>query len=180
MAADINGRGDAAFEELYRRYVDRVHSYCFRLLGSREAAEDVTSDVFIAVAHGLKRYRPMEGKSFRTWLFTIAHHHAIDLRAKRRRDAMRQSPLDPNLRDPAQPPEDAAVAADAGRRIRAALDILSAREREVIELDLAGLSSREIGDVLRLKEGAVYAARSRALERLRARLGENARPCGDE
>lgn len=181
MAAAAFGdvRGDAAFEELYRRYVERVHGYCFRLLGNREAAEDATSDIFIAVVQGLKRYRPIEGKLFRSWLFAIAHHQVIDLRNRWRHDLGRRSPLDPNLRDGSRPPDEAAIAADAARWIRGALGELSARERDVIELDLAGLTTREIGEVLRLKQGAVYVARSRALERLRAYLGEFARPFGD-
>ena len=162
-------RGDA-FEALYRRHVDRVFGYCFRLLGSRELAEDATSDVFMAVMQGLERYRPMNGKSFRSWLFTIAHHVAVDHRTERSRDSARTAPLDPNQPDSTASPFDLAAASDEGRWIRATLSHLSGREREVLELDLAGLTTREIGFVLGLTDAAVYTARSRALVTLRDHL----------
>ena len=78
-----------AFELLYRRYVDAVHRYCYRRLGSREAAEDATSLVFTKAFGALPGLRR---GSFRSWLFTIAYHViADDLRARRRRTHSKRS-----------------------------------------------------------------------------------------
>lgn len=62
------------FALLYTRYLDPVHRYCYRRLGSREAAEDATSAVFTKALAAFPRYRDA---SFRAWLFTIAHHVKI-------------------------------------------------------------------------------------------------------
>ena len=66
-------RGDAAaFERLYARWAERVLRFAASRLGSREDAEDVVQEVFLALHRGLARY---EGRSsFGTWLFGIAYH----------------------------------------------------------------------------------------------------------
>jgi RNA polymerase sigma-70 factor (ECF subfamily) len=161
---------DRAFDLLFHRYVDAVHGYAFRRLGSREAAEDATSDVFHAIARALPCYRPRPDASFRSWLFAIAHNVIVDHRARqqRDRDVRRLDPLAAELFDPAPSPADLAAAADEGRWIRSLLVVLPSRERQVLELDLAGLKTAEIADVLGLSSGAVHTARSRALAHLRA------------
>src|SRR5918994_892011 len=64
-----------AFALLYGRYLDPVHQYCYRRLGTREGAEDATSQVFERVLKALPAYR---GGIFRAWLFTIAHNVVTD------------------------------------------------------------------------------------------------------
>jgi len=67
------GRGDArAFERLHARWALRVERFAVSRLGSREDAEDVAQEVFLALHRGLARY---EGRSsFGTWLLGIAYH----------------------------------------------------------------------------------------------------------
>ena len=66
-------RGDArAFERLHARWALRVERFAVSRLGSREDAEDVAQEVFLALHRGLARY---EGRSsFGTWLLGIAYH----------------------------------------------------------------------------------------------------------
>lgn len=61
----------AAFAPLYARYLDRVYRYCYRRLGTREAAEDATSQTFERAIDRLESFR---GGSFPAWLFTIARN----------------------------------------------------------------------------------------------------------
>ncbi|MFT4041415.1 MAG: sigma factor, partial [Thermomicrobiales bacterium] len=59
-------RGDrAAFAALYDRYLNGVYRYCYRLLGSREAAEDANTEVFLRALAALPGYR---AGSYRSWL----------------------------------------------------------------------------------------------------------------
>ena len=46
-----------AFDELYRRYLPRVHDFAYRRTGSVEAAEDICSATFEAALRSLGRYR---------------------------------------------------------------------------------------------------------------------------
>lgn len=62
-----------AFEELYRRYGQKMFSYFFRMLWkNKELAEDQTQELFVKV---IKHARSFEtGRSFSTWLYSIAHN----------------------------------------------------------------------------------------------------------
>lgn len=167
------------FAELYDRYLDLVHQYCHRRLGTREAAEDATSQVFLQVMKALPRFNCERG-SFRSWLFTIAHNVVIDAyRASRTFENDESVEL---VIDHRASPEDLAEAADAGRALRDALSALPPRQRQVVELRLAGLSSAEIGEAIGCKPRSVDVAQHRALERLRVLMGVGApeRGCGDD
>jgi RNA polymerase sigma-70 factor (ECF subfamily) len=154
-------RDRRAFAPLYRRHVDPIYRYCYRRLGSREAAEDATGLVFTKALTALSTYR--EG-SFRGWLFTIAHHTVVDALRARRPTVAVAAALE--IADPAPTPEEAALAADAGRSLRTLLALLSPDQRLVVELHLAGLSGPEIARTLGRSHSAVRAIQSRAVHRL--------------
>lgn len=63
--------GDAsAFEELVRRYKDRIYNVAYRYLGNHEDAQDVAQDVFIRAYRGIREFK---GKAkVYTWLYSIA------------------------------------------------------------------------------------------------------------
>jgi RNA polymerase sigma-70 factor, ECF subfamily len=169
-------RGDqstrsAAFEELYKRHLNTVFGYAFRRLGNREAAEDATSDIFRDVVRSMSTYQSVKDKTFRSWLFTIAHHVVADHAARLSRERMHLGTPDPLASDPAPSPVEEAIAAEERSWIRAQLAVLSPRERQVIEFDLVGMKTAEIAIVLGLDSGAVHTARCRALARLQAHLG---------
>ena len=69
----VGAGSDAAFDELYRRYVRRLQGFFFRQLGGDEdAAADATHDAFLRLFEARDRY--VEGRDFATWLFTIAYN----------------------------------------------------------------------------------------------------------
>jgi len=160
-----------AFAPLYARYLDPVYRYCYRRLGSKEAAEDATSQVFAKALTALPSYR--DG-SFGGWLFAIAHNVVADgyrraaLRSHRPLDAVGE-PLDAG-----PSPEDLAVAADERRSVRSLLAELPTDQRRVVELRLAGLTGAEIASALERSIPAVKMLQLRAMTRLRARLGVDA------
>src|SRR3954454_9328303 len=70
--------GDAdAFEELYRRHADHAFMLARKLCASRELAEEVTQESFIALWRSADRYRPGLG-SVEVWLSSIVRNRAID------------------------------------------------------------------------------------------------------
>jgi RNA polymerase sigma factor (sigma-70 family) len=74
-------RGDAtAFERLYERHQAGLYRFVRRLLGSAMSAQadEVFQDTWLRVVNARERWAP-QGASFRTWLFTLAHHRVIDL-----------------------------------------------------------------------------------------------------
>jgi RNA polymerase sigma factor (sigma-70 family) len=84
-----------AFEWLYRRHQAALYRFVRRLLGRDAAAQadEVFQDTWLRVVHAKDRYTP-QGASFRTWLFTLAHHRAIDvLRRSGREQPMQQDEM---------------------------------------------------------------------------------------
>lgn len=68
---DDSLRGDAsAFDELVRRYKDRVYNVVYRYVGNHEDALDLSQEVFVRAYRGLKDFR--RDSTWYTWLFRIA------------------------------------------------------------------------------------------------------------
>jgi RNA polymerase sigma factor (sigma-70 family) len=169
-AADVlAARQDlAAFEPLYRRYADRVYRYCMRRLDDPERAADATSTIFIKAMQSIHHCQP---ESFRSWLFSIAHNTTIDAR----RTTKQHAPLDTAeaVVNEALEPESLVTREEARLEIVALLDHLTADQRHVVELRLAGLDGYEIAQALGRSRASVDTAQSRAVARLRRILNEN-------
>jgi RNA polymerase sigma-70 factor (ECF subfamily) len=71
-----------AFKELFDSNVTLVHNVCFRMLGSRQDAEDVTQEVFLEAYKSLHRFR-FESK-LSTWLYRIAVNRSLNHQRKRK------------------------------------------------------------------------------------------------
>jgi RNA polymerase sigma factor (sigma-70 family) len=74
--------GDAsAFERLYERHHAGLYRFVRRMLGAALAAQadEVYQDTWLRVVQSRSRWRAHEEASFRTWLYTLAHHRVIDL-----------------------------------------------------------------------------------------------------
>ena len=73
--------GDAtAFEQLYARHQAALYRFVRRLLGRGLPAhvDEVFQDTWLRVVHARASWAP-QGATFRTWLFTLAHHRVIDI-----------------------------------------------------------------------------------------------------
>lgn len=160
-----------AFARLYRQYLPQVYRYCYRRLGSQEAAEDATSQIFAQVLAALPSYQD-RGDSFRSWLFTIAHHVVID-EARRTRPT---SSLDEAaaVLDPAPALEEMLIRAEQEQSLAAVMHHLAPNQRQVLELRLAGLTAVEIAAVMGRRHGTIRNLHHRTLVRLRELLGVQA------
>ena len=166
---DAARRDPAAFAPLYEQHAPDIYRYCYVRLGLREAADDLTARVFIRAIERLHQYKPRTGATFRSWLFAIARNMLADDR--RRRKDIRLLPDQVDLtRDTYPGPEALAIHRTEMDRLRAALEHLPDRQRETIELRMAGFSTTEIADTLGVSLAAVKSAQSRAYRTLKQRL----------
>ena len=153
------------FEQIYRDYHKNVYNYVYGQILHREAAEDLTADVFVAVATHLGQFDPTRG-SLTAWIFTIARNLTQNyrLRASTRMEESRE-----NLPDmPAVPSKTVDDSLRSPENIRAEriLAKLSSEERRFLELRyVLGLSNEQIGRVT----GTTAAAVSQKYHRLLAK-----------
>ena len=188
MAAFAAGEA-AAFERLYAGHRQGLYRFVRRLLGSALAAQadEVFQDTWLRVVQSSQDFKPRSagaGAGFRTWLYTLAHHRAIDvLRRSGRESALPEdedgTPFEPEGTAWADWPAGAAAGqADAlfwrraGERLLGCLDQLPVGQRAVFLLHHEdGCSLAEIGHSLEL---GFETARSRlryAMARLRTCMG---------
>jgi RNA polymerase sigma-70 factor (ECF subfamily) len=168
-------KGDAkALDELYRRHREAAYSIAYRLVGSREDALDVVQESFIHVMRGIQTFRAQS--SFRTWLYRIVTHAALDyrrwrsLRASDSLDA--ESSVEPAATGPSQPtPHEAAAERDLRQAIDKALMNVSEKNRAALVLyAIEDMSYREVADVLGISVGTVMSRIFNARQRLRELL----------
>jgi RNA polymerase sigma-70 factor, ECF subfamily len=154
----------AAFGILYERHRLAVFRYLRTRTRTEDDAAELTAVAFERALAGMHRYRP-RGGGVVAWLLRIARNAAID--AGRRKHAV---PFDTDLTDVAgaADPEASAIERERLASVAAAVDRLPDVQREALALRYAaGLTAREIGDVLGKSEQATQKLISRALATLR-------------
>jgi RNA polymerase sigma-70 factor, ECF subfamily len=161
------GAGDeGAFELLVRAWTARVHSFVLKILRDRQQAEEVTQDVFLKVWRQAASFDRSRGRAS-SWLFSIAHHQAIDrLRANRVRGAVVTAPHEDMAAFVQATPS--GVGAWERLRMEQALGRLSAPQREVVYLAyFDGLSREELAQRLGIPVGTAKTRLRDALIKLR-------------
>lgn len=165
------GQGDArAMEEVVRAYRQSVYVFARRLVGDDARADEITQDVFLRLWERWDRFDASRG-TLRSFLLAVTHGRSIDLM---RSDAarVRRETKDARLEaDRTTDPATHAVASDIRRSVRAAFDVLTPAERELVQLAYYdGHSYRKVAELLGEPEGTVKSRIRRALSKLRAAL----------
>jgi RNA polymerase sigma-70 factor (ECF subfamily) len=167
-------RGEsAAFEIVYERHATAAFSLAYRMVGNRNAAEDVVQEAFLSLWRSGARYDRNRG-SVRTWILGIVHNRAIDaLRRSLVHDRRRAS--DEGIEERFEARERTEVEAarnDEAREVHAALKTLPDEQCKVIELAyFGGFSHSEIADMLETPIGTVKGRMRLGLEKMRGQLG---------
>jgi RNA polymerase sigma factor (sigma-70 family) len=168
-------RGDAAsYEELVRRHQQTAFRTAYVITRSAPDAEESAQDGFVKAYRALGRFRT--GSPFRPWLLQIVANEARNRRrAAGRRDAAttRAVAAAGSSGEAAPSPESSLLDAERRETLLAALDELREDDRLVLACRfVVELSEEETAAALGVRKGTVKSRQSRALERLRAVLGE--------
>jgi RNA polymerase sigma-70 factor, ECF subfamily len=171
---------ERAFVSLVQRYQEQMLRLATSFVPSQAVAEEVVQDTWLALLRGLDGF---EGRSsLKTWLFGILVNQARTTGTREHRSVPVPDPepaVDPARFDAsggwADPPERWLEAAEgrleAGKladRLRALMDELPARQREVVLLrDVEELSSEEVCSVLAISDGNQRVLLHRGRSRLR-------------
>lgn len=167
-----------AFEDLISKYEKKVYNTVLRIIRDKEAAKDISQEVFIKVYKSLKNFN--EKSKFSTWLYRIAVNTSIDeLRKNKNRynnisldnpdpehDNTRQAEFE--ISGSKDTPEEKLIKKEKIKELYKAINMLQEDQRILILLrDIQGLSYDEISDVTGIKIGTVKSKLNRARNALK-------------
>lgn len=164
----------AALEKLYDRYGAAVLGLAYKMLGDRTLAEEVTQETFWRIWRNAGSFSSRQGK-FSSWMFGITRNLAIDTwRRGQRRPQPAPNPADEQantIPDPEADVPETAWTAIKHHQVRAAVELLPANQREVIELAFfGGMTRQEIAETMDVPLGTVHTRARLGLQKLREAL----------
>ena len=176
VVADAVAGNRDALREVLETIRPIVVRYCRARIGTAErsglSADDVAQEVCLAAITALPRYKD-QGRPFLAFVYGIAAHKVADAHR-----AVARNRAEPTDEVPERPtvdlgPEQMAIDADSAARMDALLNLLPAKQREILILRVVvGLSAEETAEAVGSSPGAVRVAQHRALARLRAEIIE--------
>ena len=169
----LSSRGDQeAFARLYDATSARVFGLAVRIIRDPAQAEEVAQEAYLEIWRTASRFDPAKG-SAQAWMLTIVHRKSVDrvrsAEASTRRDTtyeLRNQTVDHDST------ADAAHASLEARRVRNAMESLTAAQREALELAyFGGYTHTEVASMLDLPVGTAKTRIRDGLIRLRDTIG---------
>ena len=178
-------RGDLkAYDELIRRYQERIYATIYHMTSNHEDANDLAQDSFIKAYQALKSFKG--GSSFYTWLYRIAVNKTINfLKQRKNRVHMSLNDLDFNTENNPdlvalisdKTPRREAGLNELSEKLNAALLKLSEPHRVVVVLhDVQGQSHEEIAEIMDCNIGTVRSRLFYARQQLQSLLADYLKP----
>ena len=170
----------AAYDDLVRRYQERVYNTVYHMTANHEDANDLAQEAFIKAYQALKSFKG--DSSFYTWVYRIAVNRTINfLKTKKNKTQMSLNDLDVNVENDPElvalvsdktPRRDIALA-ELQEKLNAAMQKLSEDHRLVVTLhDVQGLAHDEIAKIMECNTGTVRSRLFYARQQLQAYLSD--------
>jgi len=170
----------SAYDELIRRYQERIYATIYHMTANHEDANDLAQDAFIKAYRALKSFKG--DSSFYTWLYRIAVNKTINfLKLRKNRVQMSLNDMDFNAEhDPDlvalishnNPRRDLSLA-ELQEKLNTAMQKLSEDHRMAVVLhDIQGLTHEEIGAIMDCNVGTVRSRLFYARQQLQAYLAD--------
>jgi RNA polymerase sigma-70 factor (ECF subfamily) len=158
-------KGDtSALHFLYVQYADNVYGYVKSIVRDHHAAEDITQNVFAKLMTAILKYEPRD-VPFTAWILRVARNAALDYARARRQLPCAEVRMTDDGHEH--------TGFEKSQCLKQALELLPGEQREVLILrHVAGLSPREIGELLGKTEGAIHGLHHRGRGALKTALRE--------
>lgn len=151
------------FDELYKRYSNKVYYKCYSLLGDFTSAEDATQDIFLKIIVNLSKFN-FKSK-FSTWLYSITYNHCIDQMRRLKKNKMIFSEGN-DIDDPMDDSEESIINEVNLVALQATLDVIDEADRAILIMKYQdNLMVKDIANILNLSESAVKMRLKRAKEK---------------
>ena len=91
VLSQIREGNEKAFEALFDIYKDKIYAFSYKILKSKDLADDMVMEVFVKIWEGRLSIQP--GLAFQAYLFRITKNHIIDFLNKAAIDSRIQRQL---------------------------------------------------------------------------------------
>lgn len=167
---------DDAVEELYERFGSLVYRLAYQAMPTRAEAEDAVQEIFVRLWRTADRYDPKRA-ALVTWVMLISRRHLVD-KLRRSKARVKAASLEEAFARASGTGGGAPLDMENEERFAALLERIAQlpelQRTVVIRAYLGGQTLRQIGEELDTPIGTIKSALSRALVRLRERVGEEA------
>ncbi len=151
------------FEELYRKYLQKVYTYVYYRVGTVEDAEDITGNVFLHALLNLERYED-RGLPFSSWLLRIAHNMVANWYRSKSRETWSRMEIEEEIVGDCELPDEMMEREEERKRVMRAIASLPPEKQQILILRFAeGMKHKEIAEVVGRSTGAVKVIVHRSL-----------------
>jgi len=165
------GGDEHSFRVVVETYSRAIYHIAFRYTASRDAAYDLSQEIFLHVYNTLGKYD--SERPFEPWFFRVATNFAINWIRKKRLPEVSLDAFEADITPAVDetPPGEPLEREEEAEKIRAAVATLEEKYRVVVTLRyLEEMSLEEVGEILDLPAGTVKNRLYRAREILKRRL----------
>lgn len=160
---------EKAFNTLYNMYYKIIWYTAFKIVNNRDAADDVTSQVFIKAYLKIKSFA--NHISFEMWLKTITVNTAIDYIRRNKKEQLNNYIDDEEstiqLSGVEASPEDKLISEQNISRMMECIQLLKKKHRDLVYARLEGKTYQQISQELAIPEATIKTCLNKARLRLK-------------
>lgn len=170
ISRQLHDGNENAINLVYDHYGAAIFGFCLKMLGDKEAAEEVFQESMIKIWKYGKKFDPEKARLY-TWMISITRNNCIDYLRKIQRAPQIQS-FESNVSIAEGISGDEVSVDHIG--LKKELDKLDEEERVIIDLSyFQGFTQNEISTKLNLPLGTVKTRARRALRELKRLLAKD-------
>ena len=166
LIADIKAGSQIAYNQLVRRYQERVYWIARRMVGNHDDADDIAQEVFIKVYTAIHVFR--EESNFYTWVYRIATNFCINhIRKKKIREFVRFDDLVTPLMSEEETPQETMERQEETTLIEKAIATLPEKQKQVFIMRYYDeLPYEEMAKILKKSVGGLKANYFHAVKKI--------------
>ncbi len=150
----LDTRKQAYFDQLYKRYMNKIYSKCISMLKNETRAIDATQEIFMKIYLNLAKFD--ERSKFSTWIYSITYNYCIDFIRKQKKETKLFVDDKDDLPDIEVEVPDTALLEMEVKRLKVVLEKLRPDDRAILLMKYQDeMQIKEIAQALDKTESAI-------------------------
>lgn len=164
---------ERSFDNIYTDYSRLVYWAAHRVVAHKEAAEDITQQVFEKVYLNMHKISSMGDAQIKSWLYRVSTNLALDHVRRSKKELLSDEPIGAEVADTEPLPEDELIKKRRREAVKAAMNDLDELNKKIITLHyFADMTVSEISKATGISQGTIKSRLVRARALLAKSLGE--------